>query len=259
MGEMQVNRAVVKALKVLERLLSHKGGRTLTQLAEDLTLPVSSVNDVAKTLVKLGYLDYNFASRRYHLTLKLMDLGQTYLQRMPLYILCAPLLGQLSKRLDCVAAVYQFYREARKLVLIGEAGTAPHLRFGWEVGDAVLHCCAPGKVALASLSDDEVADILSVVGMPQLTPHTITDLKDLHSELLEGKKRGYAIDREEVFLGIGCIAVPIRVQGSPIAALTIRTLIDRLDPEFIKRSVEVLSTTAAALANGVTRAELGTT
>jgi IclR family transcriptional regulator, KDG regulon repressor len=254
-----VNRAVLKTLTVLEHLLAHKSGRTLTQLAEDLTLPVSSVNDVAKTLVKLGYLRYHSESRRYHLTLKLMDLGQTYLQRMPLYTLCAPLLGQLSKRLDCVAAVYQFYREARKLVLIAEAGTAPHLRFGWEVGDAVLHCCAPGKVVLASLSDDEVAEILRVIGMPQLTPHTITNQSALQRELLEGKKRGYALDREEVFLGIGCIAIPVKVHGSIIAALTIRTLIDRLEPEFISRSVEVLSTTAAALANGVSRAGLGTT
>lgn len=254
-GKTRVNRAVVKALTLLEHLLTHKSGRTLTELADRLSLPVSSVNDVAKTLVKLGYLRCGVESRRYDLTLKLMDLGQTYLQRMPLYTLSAPLLGQISKRLDCVAAVYQFYRDARKMVLIAEAGSAPHLRFGWQVGDAVLHCSAPGKVILASLGNEEITEVLRVMGMPQLTPNTITSQTDLQAVLREAKRRGYAIDREEVFSGIGCLAVPITVQGLPMAALTIRTLIERLEPEFVTQSVEFLTSTAAALANGVIRAE----
>ena len=52
----QGNRAVVKALTILEHLLAYKSGRSLTQLAEDLQLPVSSVHDIVRTLVKMGYL-----------------------------------------------------------------------------------------------------------------------------------------------------------------------------------------------------------
>jgi DNA-binding IclR family transcriptional regulator len=258
-GRRLVNRAVVKALTVLEHLLAYKSGRTLTQLAEDLNLPVSSVKDIVQTLVKMGYLEHDSASRRYRLTLKLTDLGQTYLQHMGLYTVSLPVLAQLSKKFDCVAAVYQFYRSERKLLLIGEEGGAPHLRFGWQVGGAVLHCSAPGKVILASLRKEDVAEIVSSAGMPQLTPHTITNLADLEKDLQQVRKRGYGLDHQETFLGIGCIAIPIMIQDSTIAALTLRMQIERLEPKFITSSLEALSNTAAAIANGVTRAEVRTT
>jgi len=254
-GSRLVNRAVVKTLAVLEHLLGYKSGRTLTQLAEDLKLPVSSVSDIVKTLVKMAYLEYDSESRRYRLTLKLLDLGQAFLQKMGLYTVSVPVVGQLSKRLDCVAAVYQFDRGACKLLLIAEEGGAPHLRFGWQVGSAVLHCSAPGKVVLARLTSNEVAKTLKLVGMPQLTPHTITNLDDLQRDLAQVRKRGYALDNQETFLGIGCIAIPIVIHESSIAALTLRMPIERLEPEFITQSLEVLSNTAAAIANGVTRAE----
>jgi IclR family transcriptional regulator, KDG regulon repressor len=258
-GRRLVNRAVVKALTVLEHLLAYRSGRTLSQLSEDLNLPMSSVNDIIKTLVKMGYLQHDSESRRYKLTLKLTDLGQTYLHQTGLYTVSVPQVGQPSKRFDCVAAVYQFDRGARKLLLIEEEGGAPHLRFGWQIGSAILHCSAPGKVVLASLTSDEVAEILSVVGMPQLTPHTITNLVDLERDLALVRKQGYALDNQETFLGIGCIAIPITVRESPLAALTLRMPIERLEPEFITRSLELLLNTAAAIANGVTRTEPRTT
>lgn len=78
-GRRLANRATVKALTVLEHLLAYRSGRTLTQLSEDLNLPLSSVNHIVKTLVKMGYLQHDAGSRRYKLTLKLLDLGQSYL------------------------------------------------------------------------------------------------------------------------------------------------------------------------------------
>jgi DNA-binding IclR family transcriptional regulator len=72
------------------------------------------------------------------------------------------------------------------------------------------------------------------------------------------RKQGYALDLEETFLGIGCIAIPISLPVSSSAALTIRVPIERLQPDFIPEALEVLSNTAAAIANGVTRAETRT-
>src|ERR1700724_1641270 len=91
-GKRLVNRPTIKALTVLEHLLAYRSGRTLTQLSEDLNLPLSSVNHIIKTLVKMGYLQHDADSRRYKLTLKLLDLGQSYLQQMPLYTVSLPLL-----------------------------------------------------------------------------------------------------------------------------------------------------------------------
>ena len=105
------------------------------------------------------------------------------------------------------------------------------------------------------MSDAEVTEILSSVGMPQLTPHTITNIGDLLKELVDVRNRGYALDRQEAFLDIGCIAIPIMIRHAPIGALTIRMLIERLQPELIRRSLEVLQSTAGAISNSLTRAD----
>lgn len=247
-----MNRAVVKALGILEHLIC-KDGRTLVQLAEDLDWPVSTVSDIVKTLAKLGYIHRDNKTRSYVLGAKLMDLGQSYLQNMELYRVSVPLLGQVSKKFEAVAGVYLFDPGMRKILLVAEEGGAPHLRFGWQLHGPVMHCSAPGKVVLSSLTDIEVTDILSAVGLPQLTPHTITNIGDLLVQLTDVRARGYALDRQETFLDIGCIAIPIMINHAPIAALTIRMLIDRLKPEFIDKSLEDLRSTAAAISNGVAR------
>jgi DNA-binding IclR family transcriptional regulator len=247
-----MNRAVVKALAILEHLLDCKDGRTLVQLAEDLDWPVSSVRDIVKNL---GYIRRDGQTRSYLLSLKMLDLGQIYLQRMELYRVSVPLLGQVSKKFETVAGVYLFDPGMRKLLLIAEEGGAPHLRFGWQLHGPVLHCSAPGKVVLASLSDTEATEILESVGMPQLTPYTITNVPDLLKDLAEVRTRGYGLDRQEAFLDIGCIAIPILIRNVPIGALTIRMLIERLRPEFIRRSLEDLQSTAAAISNGIARSD----
>jgi len=247
-----MNRAVVKALAILEHLV-YKDGRTLVQLAGDLQWPVSSVSDIVKTLTKLGYIHRDSKTRSYVLSAKLMDLGQSYLQKMELYRVSVPLLGQVSRKFEAVAGVYLFDPGMRKILLIAEEGGAPHLRFGWQLHGTVLHCSAPGKVVLSSLADSEVTEILNVVGMPQLTPHTITKIGDLLEELLEVRAHGYALDRQETFLDIGCIAIPIMISNVPMGALTLRMLFDRLKPEFIHKSLEDLRSTAAAISNGVAR------
>ena len=133
-----VNRAVVKALGILEHLMVYKDGRTLTQLAEDLRLPVSSVSDIVKTLVKLGYIQRDGETRGYVLSLKLMDLGQTYLQEMDLYRISVPLLGQVSKKFDAVAGVYLFDPGMRKILLVAEEAG---LRICASVGSCTALCC----------------------------------------------------------------------------------------------------------------------
>ena len=225
-----MNRAVIKAFDILEYLQVHKDGRTLSQLAEDLKLPISSVSDIVKTLVKQDYVQRDTGSRNMFLASSYWTLDKAICTRWIFTKSQFLFLGQVSKRFEAVASVYLFDRRMRKILLIAEEGGAPHLRFGWQLRGPVLHCTGPGKVVLASLTDAAVEEILTRVGMPQLTPHTMTSISSFKKELSEVRKRGYALDRQETFLDIGCIAIPIVIRGAPIGSLTIRMLIERMQP-----------------------------
>jgi IclR family acetate operon transcriptional repressor len=72
---------------------------------------------------------------------------------------------------------------------------------------------------LSMLSDDEVRAILAKVGMPMVTPTTVTEIGPMLAELGRIRDRGYGVDEGEMELGVRCVAVPIG--GVPLMAVSI--------------------------------------
>lgn len=72
-----------------------------------------------------------------------------------------------------------------------------------------VHCTAVGKAILSTYSREEVDRIIQEKGMTQYTPNTIVDLEQFHEELRNIRIAGYAMDREEIEVGLTCYAVPI--------------------------------------------------
>ena len=58
--------------------------------------------------------------------------------------------------------------------------------------------------------------------MAPFTPNTITDRDVLRSELRAVLSQGYALDREEDYVGVECVAVPVfDASGACIAAVSV--------------------------------------
>lgn len=87
---------------------------------------------------------------------------------------------------------------------------------------APLHATALGKALLAGHDEGALEAWLADRELPAYTVHTITDPDRLRAELAEVRARGYALEREELALGRGCIAVPIRGRdGAALAAMSL--------------------------------------
>jgi IclR family KDG regulon transcriptional repressor len=85
-------------------------------------------------------------------------------------------------------------------------------------------------VLLAYLPEGEIKKILDKIELPRLTEKTITDKKELETELNKVKEQGFALDREENEKDVRCIAAPIRnYQGKTIAAISISSPAYRTD------------------------------
>ena len=104
-----------------------------------------------------------------------------------------------------------------------------------------------GKAVLAQLPDSTVLEIVARVGMPAVTPQTITDPQALLAELATTRERGYAIDDGEQELGVRCFAVTVPGAPTP-TALSISGPSARVGHDFAETAVPVLHRTAAALA-----------
>jgi DNA-binding IclR family transcriptional regulator len=99
-----------------------------------------------------------------------------------------------------------------------------------------VHSSAAGKAIVAFLSDNDVTRLLNETGLPAWTTKSKTDLTAVRLDLDQVARQGYAIDDEETFDGLHCIAAPIynhqkRVLGSigvsgPVSHMTLKQFVD---------------------------------
>ena len=101
------------------------------------------------------------------------------------------------------------------------------------------HCTASGKVHLAYMTEEEILALIPQREMKQFTTTTITDRDELVKELALVAERGYAIDNEEMDLGVRCVAAPIRdytrriVGAVSISGPSMRFTDERIEKELI--------------------------
>jgi len=90
------------------------------------------------------------------------------------------------------------------------------------------HCTAAGKAILAYMADDEIEDLVKRHGLRQFTPFTITQMSALKENLLLIRRRGYAVDHQELERGLSGVAAPVLsahervIAGVGIAGPTLR-------------------------------------
>jgi DNA-binding IclR family transcriptional regulator len=95
-----------------------------------------------------------------------------------------------------------------------------------------LHSTSVGKALLAAVDDTSARAVLGRVGTPAVTSFTIADPGVLLADLAEARQRGYAVDRQEAFVGVCCTGAPIRDHtGRPIGAISLSTIREFFDPE----------------------------
>jgi DNA-binding IclR family transcriptional regulator len=70
--------------------------------------------------------------------------------------------------------------------------------------------------------------------------NTITSIDDLFKELEKIRKQGYAIDNEEYYEGVRCVAAPIRAGGKIVAALSITGSIFTMTMERINNELKTM-------------------
>ncbi len=137
--------------------------------------------------------------------------------------LAAPFIERLAKEVDCLV-VLSVPDEGRVTCVACENSTHP-IRVSSEIGCRYrYHCDAAGKAIVAWTSPEFVDRILSEE-RERYTENTITDSAELLEEFARIRRQGYALDAEEHYPGIVCIAGPVfDYRNRCIASVTIASL-----------------------------------
>jgi DNA-binding IclR family transcriptional regulator len=120
--------------------------------------------------------------------------------------------------------------DGAEIVYLDKRGRSQPLTVSTTVGGrSPAHASAMGKVLLASLQPAEVLRLLGGRQLKRFTPTTITDRRRLGRELETIRRQGFALDNEEAFPGIRCLAAPLRGRaGRVLAALSLTVPAQRM-------------------------------
>ncbi|MDO3377405.1 IclR family transcriptional regulator [Geoalkalibacter halelectricus] len=229
--------AVSHALDLLEQFHDDVDELGVTELSKRLKLHKNNVFRLLATLESRGYIEQNKATENYRLGLKALELGQTFIKQMGLLRQAKPILEKIVER--CNETAYVAIFKEGYIVYLDVVETNLTVRVVSRVGSRMpAYCTAAGKVHLAHMSDEEVDSLLPTRELSAFTPNTITDRAALRQQLREVAEKGYAIDDEELDIGVRCVAAPIRDYTRRIVgAISVSGPNMRLDDERIVQEV----------------------
>ena len=214
---------LVKGLAVLESFDTERQRLNATQTAERAGLTRAAARRHLLTLAHLGYLETD--GSHYWLSPRVLRFSGAYLASARLPRVIQPTLNRLAAETqDAYSAVVL---DSDEVVIVARgAGAGPVTRmlaYGMHLGARLpAHATSTGRVLLAALPQDELAEWLAGRVLPRLTPRTTTGLREFKALLAEVAEKDYCVASEEHELGVHAVAVPLRnPQGRVVAALNV--------------------------------------
>ena len=209
--------SLARGLAVLRGFSDARGPQTIAQLSTRTGIPRAAVRRCLHTLRELGYVDAEL--NNFTLRPNVLALGYAYLSSTPLTVSAQPLLDQMSATLHESTSLA--VQEDGEVVYIARAATARVLSVALGAGSRLpAYCTSLGRVMLAHLAPAQRDACLARVPLSARTAHTVVAQKKLRAILARVHADGYAINDEELELGLRSIAVPVRnASGKVVAAL----------------------------------------
>lgn len=239
-------RAVERALQILGCFDDGHAERGISEIAQVVDLHKATAHRIVTTLVNYGYLERADDGQRYRLGLELTNLGYKVIRRMDLRREARAIMEQLVQHWEetCDLSIFDqgqvFYIE----VIHGNRA----LNISAAIGQRLpAHCTASGKVFLAHLPPADLDEILKKP-LASFTQKTIVSQDELRKQLAIVRHQDFAVDDEEMEIGVRAVSAPIRNrQGNVIAAVSIPSPSSRLAMDKVPELAQALKEAGATI------------
>jgi len=212
--------ALDRAFAVLDLLGESDIPLGLAQVAASLQLHKSTAHRFLMVLERHRMVERT-ASGKFRLGLRLFDLGNRAIEQYDLRD--RDQAAQVRLGAETEETAHLCILEAARVIYIDKIEPARSVRMITRIGASnPVHCTAVGKAILSFLPEDRAADVLRRLRFERFTHRTIATAEALRAEMEKTRRRGYAVDDEELEEGLRCIAVPLLdAQRLPVAAVSI--------------------------------------
>jgi DNA-binding IclR family transcriptional regulator len=238
-----------KGLRVLELLADH-GELGVSAVAAHLDTNRAGCHRFLLSLRDLGYVEKT-EEGRYRLTFKVLELGMKKLEGFEIRHTAHPMMQELSRAFR--ETVNLGFWDGHAIVHLDKINSTEILRMDSGLGTlAPAYCTGLGKAILAFLPEDDVDAYLQAIEFEQLTPNTIHSAETLREALKTIRAKGFAVDNEELSIGLRCIGAPVfDYIGRASFALSISGPTHRMSDERIEAMSEVLQTVCRRLSQKI--------
>jgi len=236
--------SVKRVFQIIEELNTQEW-TGVSELAEDLDFPKSTVYSYLNTLNEMGYV--RTKDRKYQLSLRFLEFGEQTRRKRAVFEYARSELDELAEETgelvnliveEGYTGVYLYLARGPNAITVD---TFPGVR-------DPLYCTAHGKVALAFMDNNRREHYIEICEFQPRTENTITTPTDLREDLRQVRERGYALDQEELSKDLRCVATPIIVNEKYKGAISLTAPVARMqDERFTSEIPQTMLDTASVI------------
>ena len=227
---MKTIKSIDRMVSILNVFIDHES-LTLSEICDITGDSKSTVFDILATLKVHNLVQQDDVSKRYSLGVLFLQFGGLYSARNLLRKRAEEICYTLSAKYK--ATVHLTVPEKGMVRYIGKFEDPDTKVNASQMGRLLpMSCTGVGKATLAYLGEDYLEEYVLNKPLVKSTKYSIIDEDTLRKELDTIRDLGYAMDNEEITLGIKCVAAPIfDMNNEVIAAISITKLAPMFDEE----------------------------
>ena len=236
-------KSATRTLDIIEYVVSRGRALAAQEIAEALSIPVSSLSYLLMTLVDRGYLSRD--GRRYSAGPGLERLQAKH-PAFTLVDAVAPLVRTMRIQLNETTSF--FVRRGWEVEALVTETSEQALRYAVQNGaHAPLHGFSAGKALLAAMPDVELDRYLAETERQQFTPMTVVSEAGIRAEVARIRASGIAHTNQEHTLGIHGIGRAAYRGGELVGAFSFAIPVVRIDDALEQRATALLERTTELL------------
>ncbi len=239
--------SVLRAVNILNQFRPHDNATlSLGEVAKLTGLNKATAHGLISNLVREKFLQQDPVTRRYSLGPALFELGSLYRSRIGAYSASLPAMRELSEKLGKTVQLAMLME--RDIIYISRIMTREFMSFSVAEGVRVYaHCTSTGKSMLARLDEAELDALYAEESLPARTAYSIRTRRELKEHLRLIRDRGYAIDYQEVDVGLCGVAMAFR--ADQLMAVGISCTVDVVDKGEVETYLPLLRQTCQSISN----------
>lgn len=194
---------------------------TLTEISRGTNTPVATAHRILTTLQQRGMVLFNEKDGNWSVGAQAFRIGNAYQASSNLMAAATPVMEELS---DLTGETTNLAIEDNgDLLYLVQVESNNPIRASLKNGAAsYFHTSGVGKALLAYKDEIQLGRFLKGRNLVRQTSKSITDHDLLKSELGRIREMGWALDDEERYMGMRCIAAPVYdALGQVIAGVSI--------------------------------------